>query len=337
MWYVRVGKGPRIRIRGVYGSLEFEAAYQAAVSGERAPKLVGPKNGTLGWLHLHRQSRSWLDLSPATRKQRTNILKSVLERAENTLLSSIDKKAIIEGRDRRAATPFQARHFVDSMRAMFQWAVENKLVPADPTVGVMVKKPKSKGFPVWTDADIAAFELRWPRGTRQRVMFDIFCFTGLRRGDAARVGPQHVVDNTIEIDTEKTGMRVAIPLLASLQETLLAGPVGQESFIATIAGKPYVKESLGNEFKEACRAAGINKSAHGLRKAAATRAANNGATERELEAIFGWTGGQMAAHYTRSANRNHLAKNAMSKLEKNEKQTSKSPPPHKVVTPERKA
>jgi hypothetical protein len=35
VWYVRFGKGPKTRIKGVYGSSEFEAAYHAAVSGER--------------------------------------------------------------------------------------------------------------------------------------------------------------------------------------------------------------------------------------------------------------------------------------------------------------
>jgi len=74
------------------------------------------------------------------------------------------------------------------------------------------------------------------------------------------------------------------------------------------------KESIGNAFRDACRTAGINKSAHGLRKAAATRAANNGATVAELEAIFGWEGGRMASLYTRSADRERLATRAMEKL-----------------------
>jgi hypothetical protein len=44
------------------------------------------------------------------------------------------------------------------------------------------------------------------------------------------------------------------------------------------------KESVGNPFKEKCVAAGLmNRSAHGLRKAAATVAAENGATEAELD------------------------------------------------------
>jgi hypothetical protein len=46
-------------------------------------------------------------------------------------------------------------------------------------------------------------------------------------------------------------------------------------------------------------AAGVPGSAHGVRKIAATRAANNGATEAELMALFGWTDSKMAALYTR--------------------------------------
>ena len=60
----------------------------------------------------------------------------------------------------------------------------------------------------------------------------------------------------------------------------------------------------------------MEKSAHGVRKIGATRAAENGATVAELEAIFGWQGGGMASLYTRAANRARLAKLAMSKLER---------------------
>jgi len=58
----------------------------------------------------------------------------------------------------------------------------------------------------------------------------------------------------------------------------------------------------------------VSGSAHGLRKIAATRAANNGATVAESEAIFGWTGGRMALLYTRAADRRRLAEGAMHKL-----------------------
>jgi integrase len=61
-------------------------------------------------------------------------------------------------------------------------------------------------------------------------MLDVFLYTGLRRGDAARLGRQHVRNGVIEIDTEKTGMRVTIPILPVLQASLKAGPVGELAF-----------------------------------------------------------------------------------------------------------
>lgn len=319
-WYVRVKRGPLIRIREPYGSPSFDAAYQAALRGERTFKRPGIKGGTLGWLVAeYQKATAWTNLSPATHKQRKAILKHVLAAAGDDPISWTDRTAIVEGRDRRAATPFQARHFIDTMRGIFKWAVDARLVSSDPTEGVKIKKPKTKGFLVWTEEDIEKFEARWVSGTRQRVMFDVYCYTGLRRGDAARVGPQHIIDGVINIHTQKGGemMLVSIPLLDCLRDSLALGPTGTESFIVTTEGRPYVKESLGTVFAKACKEAGlVNKSAHGLRKAAATRAADNGASEKELEAIFGWEGGRMASLYTRSANRKRLAKGAMSKLER---------------------
>jgi hypothetical protein len=52
-------------------------------------------------------------------------------------------------------------------------------------------------------------------------------------------------------------------------------------------------------------------SAHGLRKAAATVAAENGATAHELMAIFGWLSLKEAERYTRGAERKKLAERGM--------------------------
>ena len=59
----------------------------------------------------------------------------------------------------------------------------------------------------------------------------------------------------------------------------------------------------------------LDTSAHGLRKAAAIRAADNGATAHELMATFGWIDIKEAEIYTRAADRKRLAARAMSKLE----------------------
>jgi len=41
VWYVRVGKGPRTRIRAEFGTPEFDAEYQAAVTGAPRPNAKG--------------------------------------------------------------------------------------------------------------------------------------------------------------------------------------------------------------------------------------------------------------------------------------------------------
>jgi integrase len=92
-----------------------------------------------------------------------------------------------------------------------------------------------------------------------------------------------------------------------LAATIAASKTGDLTFLVTDRGAPFVKESFGNWFREACRAAGCPGSAHGLRKAGATRAADNGATVHQLMALFGWKTEKMALVYTRKADRKRLA------------------------------
>ena len=129
-----------------------------------------------------------------------------------------------------------------------------------------------------------------------------------------RFGRQHVRNNVGTIKTEKTGTEVTLPILPVLASTLAAGPCGDLTFIVGESGRPLTKELFGNLFRKACEAAGVPGSAHGVRKIAATRAANAGATVAQLEAIFGWQGGNMASLYTRAADRRRLAMQAMHKL-----------------------
>jgi integrase len=321
-WYVRIGHGPRTRIKERYGTPEFDAAYQAAIRGEALPGRHGKaRGGTLQWLwDDYRRSSDWSSLANATRRQRENIMRGVLKDASDMPLSAVDRDAIIDGRERRAKTPSQANNFLNTMRALFSWAVDNGRIKKDPTEGVkIVKRPKTGGFHAWTEDEVSRFEARWPVGTRERLAFTILLFTGLRRGDAAILGRQHVSEGVILMRAEKTGAQLTIPILPELARVIEATKTGDLTFVATPSGGPMRKESFGNWFGEACRAAKVPGSAHGLRKAGAARAASNGATVAQLNAIFGWSDSQMASLYTKSADRVRLAKEAIDKLSKHEK------------------
>jgi integrase len=314
-WYVRKGKGKRIRVPAP-GTEGFDEAYQAAAADSNsAAKVRSNANGTLAWLVMrYRETTAWTSLSPATRRQRENILKNVLDTAGNQPVSRITKASIIAGTDRRSG--HQARHFLDTMRGLFKWAADAGLVKEDPTDRIKTVKPKIKGFPPWGEEDVTAYRNRWPIGTRQRVWLEVLIGTGLRRGDAVMLGKQHVRDGIATIKTEKTGTEVTISISPELADILSIGPTGDLHFICNALGKPFTKASFGNAFAEACRKAGVQKAAHGVRKYKATAAAYKGATELELDAMFGWTGGRMAAHYTREASRRRLALSGASKLGK---------------------
>jgi site-specific recombinase XerD len=350
VWVVRIGKGPRTRLKAVYGTPEFDAEYHAAVAGEPLASRAVVSKASLQWLwDSYRETGAWTGLALSTRRQRENIMLHVLKESGTKPYIAIQSQHIQGGLDRRAKTPAAARNFLDTMKGLFRWAKKRKHVKIDPTADADIeapKKKKGKGFPAWTREDVETYRRRWPLGTRQYVWLDVLLYTGPRRGDAAIIGRQHErnianpdgsVSNIVQFKTEKSGelVTVTLPILAPLRRTLDVGPTGDLTWICGARGRPFVKESFGNEFSEAARAAGIKKSAHGVRKIAATIAAENGATVHELMAIFGWTTIQQAEVYTREAERARLSAGAAHKLD--ETGTSMPAPPRKVRAKAEKA
>jgi integrase len=322
VWYVRTGKGKRIRLRAEYGTPEFDEQYRDAIEGRvPAKRRQSAKSGSLQWLYdRYRESGAWLGLSAATRRQRENIFKHVMETGGEKPFAKVTQKHIEDGKDRRQHTPSQARNFLDAMRGLFAWARKNKHVRVDPTADVENPERKAtEGFKAWEPEDVAKYEARWAPGTRQRVWMHVLLYIGARRGDAVMLGRQHVRDGVLTFTTEKGRDRVRIEVSRRIEPelaaTLALGPCGDLAWICGERGHPFTKESFGNEFKEACVAAGImDKSAHGLRKLSATIWAERGATVNELMAMFGWLTPQMAALYTKKADRKRLALNAHARL-----------------------
>ena len=76
-------------------------------------------------------------------------------------------------------------------------------------------------------------------------------------------------------------------------------------------GKSFTAAGFGGWFRARCDEAGLHHcSAHGVRKAGATIAAENGATDRQLMALYDWTSEKQANVYTAAADRKRLAADA---------------------------
>jgi integrase len=310
VWYFRIGKGKRIRLPDAYGSPDFMAAYHAVLIGKPVDRSSQKRRtGSIAWLiGRYRESSAWLSLSEATRYQRDRIFAGITDKVGDQPYSGVSAKTIRNGREARQATPFMANNYLRAIKGLFAWAVEAEYLTENPAKDVKELATKTSGHEPWTVEDIRKYEGRWPLGTRERVWLHVLCYTGLRLGDACTVGWQHVKDGYVSLRAEKTRHLLEFPLLPPLLESLKAGPTGDLTFICNSRGRPFVKESFGNAFRDACRAAGIEgKSAHGLRKMLASLAAELGASEELLQAWFGWQTSRMSAIYTRAASKKVMA------------------------------
>lgn len=306
VFYFRVGKGKRIRLPSP-NEKGFMEAYRSALAGEpvEAPRVAA---GTLQWLwdKYTNESAKWANYSDATRKQHTLIMAKLLNGNANKALSSFTQDVIQAGVDRRHETPAQAKNFLMVLKAMFSWATRMRLIAQDPTLNVELPKYKKKGFPAWTIDDVLAFRATHEVGTFERLSMELMLLAGLRRSDIVRAGRQHISGRILALDTSKTGSRVSVELSEELIAIIEATPRKGLHLIENSLGKPFVKESFGNWFREACNKAGVSKSAHGLRKLSATLAAEGGAATHQLLAQYGWTNISTAEIYTRSVDRHRL-------------------------------
>ena len=108
---------------------------------------------------------------------------------------------------------------------------------------------------------------------------------------------------------------LTIPVLPELQAIIDATPSKNLTFLTTERGNAFTNAFLGNCFRRRCDEAGLKQcSAHGLRKAGAYLAAEAGATEYQLMAIFGWATAKEAARYTKASRQKVLVAGAIDML-----------------------
>jgi site-specific recombinase XerD len=215
-------------------------------------------------------------------------------------------------RDRKAGTPEAANGRVKAIRQVFKFGIGAKHAMTNPACEVPYFKAASDGFHAWSVEEVLQYRARHPVGTKAWLALALLLFVGGRRADIPALGRQHVRGGWLRYTQHKNRARAPVtlelPVLVPLQQAIDACPDAREhlTYLTTEFGRPFTPNGFGNWFKKRCREADLpHCSAHGLRKAGATLAAENGATER------GWRTPKQAAHYTRAADQKKLAGAAM--------------------------
>jgi integrase len=318
--YVRVPGKPKVRLRETtIGTPEFWAAYHAALQATPAPKPQ-PKRATPGSFRAlcleYFKAAEYTRLSERTRYVRKRVLDKIAETDGDKPYRFMEARHVRKRRDAAADRPEAANEMVKTLRQLFAWAIEAEHAKVNPARDVPYIRTGSEGFHTWTVEEVEKYREFHAIGTKARLAMDLMLFTGTRKSDAIRLGPQMMRDGWIRWTEVKGRSKLVknreLPILPELAASIAATKCGHLNFLVTEFGKPYTAGGFGNWFRRRCDDAGLpHCTAHGLRKAGATIAADNGATEHQLMAIYGWESPKQAAHYTKKANRKRLAGDAM--------------------------
>jgi integrase len=337
--YVRRG-GKYIRIREEEGTVAFHKAYVAAVeqlapsAPVTVPVITPHAKGTFGWLvALFFQGsgdEEFLSLDAGSQKRRRSNLEECLQiplSDDNPKpmgdcpiehLSAPKMKRMIDIRPE--GRPNRRKH----LSAFCSWAVENHHIPANFVRDIKAgRRKKTGGYYTWIVPDVQQFldyhRAQNTRRSRKAVLaLGLLLFAGSRRQDMIRLGKQHCRGDWLRYIPKKTikvrphaSQKPLLPILRDII-TECEDVLGDLTFLVTEHNRPFSEAGIGNWFRDRCDEAGLPQcTAHGLKKAGATLAAENGATTRQLMAMFDWDSPDMAEVYTRQAEQKRLAGEAM--------------------------
>lgn len=317
-WLFRQKGKPSVQTRSEFGSVEWWAWYDAASRAEAKP--IGSGRAKPGSIHAvivaYYSSADWSSLRPTTQKTYRGIIERFRTKHGDKAVATIQASHIRGMLDAKAGTPSAANNLLKVLRALMRFAVERNYRQDDPSRAVKPLKNRTDGFYTWSEDDIEVFGKRWPVGTRERLAVDLLLYTAQRSGDVRVMGRQNIRDGRIRVRQEKTREFVDLPIHRELQKSLDAAPLGQLTFIVTQAGEPFTAKGFGNWISAAAKEAGLpaGAAAHGLRKAAARRLAEAGASAHEIMAVTGHRTLKEVERYTRTAAMKGLATSAMARI-----------------------
>lgn len=346
--YFRRKGAPKIPLKQPIGSAEFISEYKLAFAGRAQTSVPRQKfsqtraaNGSLRWLieRYYDESEDFSLLDSRTKHVRKMTLDTIcmepMSQDDATPIgmmefASMPPLAVRRLRDRKKGAPEAGNTRVKALRQVFKFGIEHQFCQHNPAREVSYIKTGSQGFHAWDIGEVRQFEEAHPLGTKPQLALAILLFLGARRSDAVQFGKQHVraaehmppalrdlhtgrwLQYTQHKNRKKKPVTLTIPILADLEEVLEASPLGDLTWLVTTFGNGFTPAGFGNWFRDQCNKAGLRHcSAHGLRKAGATIAADNGASSHTLMSIFGWSTIKQAELYTRSADQKRLAATGM--------------------------
>lgn len=326
--YLRKPGCKPVALPGVVWTPTFMAAYEAALLGLAPPskrKGATADKTLTDLVTIYYAGSEFGDLADTTKATYRGILGRLVAEYGNEDVTKLTAENVSNLIAKKSKTPSAANNLLIRLHTLMNLAVTIKWRPDNPCFGVKPRKIRSNGFNTWSVEQIELFRAKHALGTRARLAIELLYSTIQRRSDVVRMGYQHVRSGTLSIRQQKTGELVEIPVLPDLAAVIallpprvvVPFPKAGRPFLETDEGKAFTAAGFGNWFRAVCNEAGIpvGYSAHGLRKAGATRLAEAGCTDLQIMAWGGWKTLKEVQRYTRAASRKRMAASAGVKLE----------------------
>jgi len=324
--------GRKIRLRRPPGSEAFLQEYREALAklelNEPVERTFAPAQpGSFRWLcERYYCSAEFKGLKARTQQVRRLILDNFSAKHGSKPYAKMEPRHLRAWRDTKAEKPEAANSLVKAIRQVYRWAKMAGHCDINPAAEVPYIKTGSAGWHTWTIGEVNKYLEHHGNESSAGRALTCMLYTGMSVCDVVKLGRQHCCDGVLSYKRDKTSVPVDIPILQDLERAIDATPSTQLTLIVTAFGKPFSEKGFGNRVRKWCDAAGLNHcSSHGLRKAGATIAADNGATAHQLMAIFGWKTLKQAEHYTRQANRKKLAHDGMHFISLDQKENESVP------------
>jgi integrase len=314
--YFRRPGVPRVPLIGAPGSAEFMAAYQAAMSGLMPARQSRNGSGTFGGLVTdYYRSPEFANLRPNSQRLYRLILGGLVEKHGHRLVRDLEpNKARVIVQNVGTARPGMANLTISVLKRLMAFAIKIGLRNDNPFVGI--DRYRLGSHHTWADEELAAYEARWPLGTRERLAFALLLYTGQRVGDVVKLKRSDITGGMIRLVQQKTGTPLAIPIHAALDRAIHAGPAKGLYLIGDNNGRPIAAGSLTRLIKRAVAIAKLPDRCkpHGLRKAILRRLAEHGATSKQIAAVSGHKTLGEVERYTRAADQAVMSKAALGLL-----------------------
>lgn len=314
------------------GTTAFMDALAAAQ--QTASRVEEPKRGTLGALIAqYRSSPEFTGLADRTKYDYQKVF-DYLRPLDAMPLHDIDRQFLYGVRDKAFAKRKRrfANYVVQVLSRRFNWGKHRDLAADNPAADVEpIRRPRNArqiNRP-WKDEEIATVLEAAP--PELRVAIGLGAHLGVREADMLALTWKSYDGTAFEIRQAKTGEPLWVPAHKELRTILNERRERRLSPIIVVGakGKPFTQSGFQTRFfgllkdlKDAGKI-GEGLTFHGLRHTVGRKLAEAGCDTRTIASILGQKTTAMAEHYSQQANRHHLAKAAIAKLERNGRKNGK--------------